>query len=605
MAESSTVTYLSPDLAKQEAYAQAMRDAGFDFSAVVMGAVVKGMRDLGYKSMGTALDELIDNSIQAEARHIHVYTGEQAKPEFIAIIDDGHGMSPTMLQLSAVWGAGHHEDDRSGFGKYGYGLPSACVSIGKRFSVYSKLAGSAWQKVYVDLTEIEEGRFGRGQPVRVKDPIVENPPRQLEAYLKKHFSNGLESGSIVFIDKIDRLTWKTTRTIDRQLKQHFGLVFRNYLRTVSLHVQGTAVKAVDPLFLTPDAQFFDVDEERAVPLPPTRFEVKDPDSRKTVGEVRVRYASMPPGFGRVIEDKKKRKGGKANARFAILDENNGLIVLRAGRQIDVVRSKRDKELGIEFSVNNDDRYWGVEIDFDPTLDDEFSITTSKQQVMLSDRMWQLLKENGVFAAVTELRKRYDAATDELKAETQQAAEGHRPSELAMAEADKFLPKPAPSRAADGDRALRHEAERRAKEVGVEPEQTMPKVTEEAAPRFVVTSEQMPASAAFYEPLQFGGQTRVVLNRQHPFYTHVYNRTDDDGAGSAVREALNLLLLTLAEAELNSSGEKELWYRAERSAWSHRLMVGVERYDDIVGREERETEDPVSMTPADTGSTPAA
>lgn len=605
MAESSTVTYLSPDLARQEEYAQAMRDAGFDFSAVVMGAVVKGMRDLGYKSMGTALDELIDNSIQAEARHIHVYAGDTTKPEFIAVIDDGHGMSSTMLQLSAVWGAGHHEDDRSGFGKYGYGLPSACVSMGKRFSVYSKLAGGAWHKVYVDLTEIEEGAFGRGQPVRVKDPVVENPPKVIEAYLHKHFPKGLDSGSVVFIDKLDRLTWKTTKTIDRQLKQHLGLVFRNYLRTVSMFVQGTLVKAVDPLFLTPDAQFFDIDDERAEPLPPTSFAVKDPDSRKTIGEVRVRYASMPPGFGRLPADKTKTKGGKANARFAILDENNGLIVLRAGRQIDVVRSKRDKELGVEFSVNNDDRYWGVEIDFDPTLDDEFSITTSKQQVTLSDRMWQLLKENGVFAAVAELRKRYDMAKIDLKAEMQQATEGHRPSELAMAEADRFLPKPTPSRAATGDRTLRDEAERRAKAAGVKPEHTLPKVTEEADPRFMVTSAPMPASAAFYEPQQFGGQTRVVLNRQHPFYTHVYSRSDDDGTGAAVREALNLLLLTLAEAELDSSDEKELWYRSERSTWSQRLMVGVERFDGIVGREERETVDPVIVPPSTKGEPPAA
>jgi hypothetical protein len=303
---------------------------------------------------------------------------------------------------------------------------------------------------------------------------------------------------------------------------------------------------------------------------------------------------MPPGFGRVPADKLKTKGGKANRRFPILDENNGIIVLRAGRQIDVVRSKRDKELGIEFSVNNDDRYWGVEVDFDPALDDEFSITTSKQQVGLSDRMWQLLKENGVLAAITDLRKRYDDFKAAARSEQEAAAEGHRPSEQAMAEADKFLPTPSPSRVAGGERTLREEAERRAKDAGVETEAAMPKVTKEAEPRYKVTSEAMPASAAFYEPQQFGKQTKVVLNRHHPFYTHVYNRTDDDGTGAAVREALNLLLLTLAEAELNSGddSERSLFYKSERSTWSQHLMVGVERYDGIVGRQERETEDPV-------------
>ena len=453
----SAVGQPSLDLAQQESYATAMADSGFDFSAVVMGAVVKGMRDLGYKSMGTALDELVDNALQAEARHIHVYGGEAAKPEFIAVIDDGHGMSPTMLRLSAVWGAGHHQEDSSGFGKYGYGLPSACVSMGKRFTIYSKLVGRTWHKVFVNLTEIESSAYKRGQRVIVMDAVAENPPKVLASYIDKHFQDGLESGTIVFIDKLDRLTWKTSKTIDRQLKQHFGLVYRNFLRTASISIQGTAVRAVDPLFLTPDAQFFDLDPERASALPPIRLEVKEPESRRILGQVRVRYSAMPASFARVPEDKFKTKGGRTNARFSILDENNGLIVLRAGRQIDVIRSKRDKEIGIDFAVNNDDRYWGVEIDFDPSLDDEFSITTSKQQVNLSDRMWQNLREHGVMAAIQDLRRRYDQATALVREQSQAAGEGHRPGEQAMAEADKFLPKPSPSRAARGQQKLMEEA----------------------------------------------------------------------------------------------------------------------------------------------------
>jgi hypothetical protein len=574
----------------QEEYAKAMADAGFDYSAVVMGAVVKGMRDLGYKSMGTALDELIDNAVQAEARHIHVYAGEAAKPDFIAIIDDGHGMSPTMLRLSAVWGAGHHQDDRDGFGKYGYGLPSACVSIGKRFSVYSKLAGSPWQKVSVDLTEIENGTYKRGQRVEVRAPVVEEPPKELSAYLKKHFKDGLGSGTIVFVDKIDRLSWKTTKTIERQLKQHFGLIYRNFLRTTSIHVQGDAVKAVDPLFLTPDAQFYDLDEERATALPPSQFDVKDPETRKVIGQVRIRYSSMPAGFAREPAYKMYPKSGKSNARLPILDENNGIIVLRAGRQIDVVRSKRDKELGMSFTVNNDDRYWGVEIDFDPSLDDDFAITTSKQQVNLSDRMWQLLKEHGVFAAIADLRRRYDEETARIRMLAGKVKGGDRPSEKAMAASDRFLPKPAPTRVAKGKQNLLEEAEKRAGEAGVDPKEVLPKVEAEAEPRYLVISEEMAPSAAFYEPIQFGGQTRVVLNERHPFFTRVYNSTE---SSPEIREALHLLLLTLAAAELDSEDDRLLFYRAERQVWSQRLNVVVEKFDELVSPEETRDDEPVT------------
>lgn len=592
--ELSPVHLLSPDLARQEAYVKEMRDAGFDYSAVVMGAVVKGMRDLGYKSMGTALDELIDNAIQAEATHIHVYAGDGAKPDFMAVMDDGHGMSATMLRLSAVWGAGHHQDDRGGFGKYGYGLPSACVSMGKRFSVYSKLAGSEWYKVVVDLEDIENGQYGRGKRVQVAAAVPEAPPKSLQPYIKKHFKDGLDSGTIVYVDKIDRPTWKTTKTIDRQLKQHFGLIYRNFLRTVAIYVQGDSVKAVDPLFLTPDAQFYGLDDERAVQLPSHSFDVNDPETRKKIGEVRLRYSSLPAGFARFPEDKLRAKAGKTNARYSVLDENNGLIVLRAGRQIDVVRGKRDKELGVNFVINNDDHYWGAELDFDPGLDDEFAITTSKQQVNLSDRMWQLLKENGLFAAIKQLRSMYDDQTAKIREQTNGAQEGQRSPERAMAEADKFMPRPAPSRVAKGQQNLIDEANKRAADAGVAPGEVLPKLTAEAEDRYLVTSEAMAPSAAFYEPVQWGGQTRVVLNERHPFYARIYNGHD---SSPAVRDALQLVLLTLAEAELDSDGDRSLFYRAERSTWSQRLMIGIERYEQLVGREDPREEIEVEPEPA--------
>ena len=112
---------------------------------MLANAFVKGMRDIGYKSTAFALDELIDNSIQAGARKIHVafgYAGKgsEKKPDMLAIVDDGHGMDPLMVRASVIWGGTHRHNDRTGFGRYGYGLPSACVSIGRRYSVFSKVA---------------------------------------------------------------------------------------------------------------------------------------------------------------------------------------------------------------------------------------------------------------------------------------------------------------------------------------------------------------------------------------------------------------------------------------------------------------------------------
>jgi hypothetical protein len=338
--------------------------------------------------------------------------------------------------------------------------------------------------------------------------------------------------------------------------------------------------------MTPDAMYFDIDDDRAEALPPTTIAVKDPSTRKVFGQVRVRYATMPAGFGRFPEDKDKTKGGKTNARFTVLEENNGLIICRAGRQIDVVRAKRDKELGIEFYVNNDDRYWGVELDFDPALDEEFSITTSKQHATLSDRMWQLLKEHNVMAAISDLRRRYDDATAQVHKRQAEQSEGPKPEERAMAESDTFLPKPTPSRRAKGQARLAGEAKKRAKAAGVPPEKVMPKVEAEAAQPYKIISQAMPPSAAFYEPDQYGGQTRVILNESHPFFTRIYSGPN---SSPETRQAFGLILLTLAGAELNCEGDRKLFYESERALWSQRLNVGIDRLDQIVGRDERRDE----------------
>ena len=134
---------------------------------------------------------------------------------------------------------------------------------------------------------------------------------------------------------------------------------------------------MDPLFLTEGARFYDLDEDRAEAVEPITFEVRDKDSRESNGTVRVRFAVMPPTFARVDKTKDAR-GKNANERFPILVSHNGLVVLRAGRQIDVVRA------GLPTTFGNNDRYIGVEVDFPPALDEYFGVTTHKQQITLSD-----------------------------------------------------------------------------------------------------------------------------------------------------------------------------------------------------------------------------
>ena len=78
--------------------------------AGVRDAFLRGMRDLGYKSPAWALAEQIDNAFQAGADTVAIRFGflpsnkTGAKPDHIAVIDNGNGMIPEMMGFAVRWG---------------------------------------------------------------------------------------------------------------------------------------------------------------------------------------------------------------------------------------------------------------------------------------------------------------------------------------------------------------------------------------------------------------------------------------------------------------------------------------------------------------------
>jgi hypothetical protein len=587
---------MSADLKAQHEYAERLQQSGFDFSMVVGDAFVRGMRDIGYKHTGTALDELIDNAIQAEAKNVHIVLGygdkkkSKKKPDMIAVVDDGHGMERLMLWASVIWGGTHREADkgsRCGFGRYGYGLPSSCVSQGKRFQVYSRVDGGVFHRTEIDVDDISDGKYtNQNGRICVAEPAESSLPKWISAYVKNNFPDGsLKHGTVVVIDKLDGLSYKTTNQLQRFLLEHFGVVYRNFLRQVNVLVDGQKVEPVDPLFITPGFRHYDLDEDRAEALEPLAFDVKDVETRKALGTVKVRFSYMPPGFQRVPEDKLKQKGGKRNARFGIMDEHNGIIIMRSGRQIDVVTSRCPWTTFINY-----DRNWGVEVDFPPTLDEEFSITTSKQQVVLRPRMWDLLKEAGVWKAIKELRARFKKDLAVLKSQREaQEEDAKRASEEAMEAAQKFKTKksaePSAEEAEEARENLEQEARKRARQTGRKVEDVERELEQEIQGRpFKVSQESMPG-APFYRVQQLGGQKVLHLNQAHRFYTDVYVGPEST---PRLRAALEALLFVIGDCELDASDDRRLFYESERAEWSKRLSVVLDRLDQIENIEDSES-----------------
>lgn len=574
------------DLAAQRAYVSKMQQAEFDFGLMVAEAFVRGIRDIGYRSTATALDELIDNAVQADATNVHVAFGfgpkSDAKPVAMAVLDDGHGMDPAMIRLAMTWGGTHREGNREGMGRYGYGLPSAAVSQGKAFSVYSRTTDEgAFQKVTLDVTALGQGAYNNEHgKVVMPAPVDAQLPAWVESYAKKYYGGKRQPvRTVVLIEQLDRLSWKTATALETNLLKQFGLTYRNYLRLVDIYVNDKLVEPVDPLFLTPGAKYYDLDDDRAVALDPLTFEVKDPDRREVVGTVKVRFSYMPPTFQRV--DKTKERG-RTNKRFEVMRENNGIIILRHGRQIDVAT----KCPWTTFTIY--DRNWGVEVDFPPTLDEEFSVTTSKQQIVLSDRMWELLYQQGVWTAIKELRKRFKTENSALR--TKRKEDAKRASEQAMEEAERFKVRQTPEtedRTKRQKEAFDKEVQRRSKDSGVPPEIVRERLEAETRDQRYRVEEDAMRGGPFYWMEQRGAQKVLVLNTAHRFFTDVYGALDTT---PRLQAALETMLFVLGDAELDASGDRELFYKTERSHWSMQLEVALAQLDNWVPAEEEDEED---------------
>ena len=163
---------LMDEFTKQLEYVEKQKASGKPHLGLVLAdAFIRGIRDLGYKSPGTALDEFVDNRAQANATIVEIVFGfkdqkKRGTPDMIAVVDKGHGMIPDMIRFAVMWGGTHREDDRGGFGRYGYGLPSAAVSLAKRYTVYSKPKHGEWHAVTIDLDQLA-AMAAKGQDVEV------------------------------------------------------------------------------------------------------------------------------------------------------------------------------------------------------------------------------------------------------------------------------------------------------------------------------------------------------------------------------------------------------------------------------------------------------
>ena len=106
-------------------------------------SLIESMREMGY-SLSTALADLIDNCIAAQARTIQVFASSEATDPKVGILDDGVGMTEDELLEAMRLGSRNPLEERaqSDLGRFGLGLKTASFSQCRVLTVVTRTNGT-------------------------------------------------------------------------------------------------------------------------------------------------------------------------------------------------------------------------------------------------------------------------------------------------------------------------------------------------------------------------------------------------------------------------------------------------------------------------------
>ena len=554
--------------------------------------LAQSMRSVRYLNEAHAAGDIIDNAIESGASQVHLAyrLDEGTSIAEMAFIDDGAGIDQSFLPHAVKWGGSSNEGKRNTFGRFGFGLPSASVNRGRKFSVYSRTTSTEeFSRVTVDLDNLDVANDVIALPPRVEESL----PAWVREYASEKFSGGVEAVQTVVIwSSLDRLAWKKKQQSVGLFREQLGITYAGWLDVCKLFVDGEPVEPVDVLFTTPGFRYYDVPGFPAAEShSPIRFTATNAEG--TEHEVTVRFSFLSTSAYKASVS--SGKGRPANVRERIRKNYNGFFVTRNSRFIELARPS-------EIYWGAYARQVGIAIDFPPELDELFGVTPDKQTIQFGEPLLRMLDAAGVFRAQKALAGQVAVQRSKEKAERDSAAnagEGERASEATIAKTIKKdvrrTRKASPEAQDEAQRNFDDTVKKLAKETGVD-EKEIAKAQEKLhrekpyKVEFVSLAEDDP----FYSPLMNGSQTILRVNMAHAWYRELYSKLNDDQA--ELRSGLELMLWVLATQELDSSGDQKIFYRDERRAWSRQLATAFDLHPSIFKNEEsgaveEEEEDP--------------
>ena len=209
--------------------------------------LIESMRSLGY-SFETAIADLIDNSISAEASKIDILLCPIDNP-YLIILDNGNGMNTSELEEALRYGAKNPLEKRNNndLGRFGLGMKSASLSQCRKLVVASKKNGViscfSWDLDYI----IQKKEW----------LLLEYGDEEINSLPQIGLLKSLSNGTYLLLEDFDRIsssTYDLNATINSYMNttiEHLSLVFHRFLNDgVDIYVNNNKIIPRDPFLST-------------------------------------------------------------------------------------------------------------------------------------------------------------------------------------------------------------------------------------------------------------------------------------------------------------------------------------------------------------------
>ena len=215
--------------------------------------LLESMRSVGY-DLNTAIADIVDNSIAAEATRISILYFDQGEEPYIAVVDDGGGMDEATA-FGAMQLAGNSPNARrasNDLGRFGLGLKTASLSQARSLLV-STVRDGARTTLRWDLDAVARTGEWTLEQLDEAEALSALPPKVRNVMSVEH-------GTCVLWRRLDRLgmlAGRALKDIDKamgELTGYLALVFHRFahpypddgIRPIAIDVNGYPLPRRDP-----------------------------------------------------------------------------------------------------------------------------------------------------------------------------------------------------------------------------------------------------------------------------------------------------------------------------------------------------------------------